>query len=85
MHTSAAVFEDYYDLLQLSPNADQDTIDRVYRILVKRYHPDNQDTGNAEKFKQVVAAHRVLSDPDSRAALRCPIRRESLIGLEDLR
>ena len=61
-------FEDYYDVLQLSPKADQDTVDRVYRILVKRYHPDNQDTGDAKKFSQVVEAHRVLSDPERRAA-----------------
>lgn len=61
-------FEDYYEVLQLSPNADPETIDRVYRILVRRYHPDNQETGNAEKFNLVVAAHKVLSDPDKRAA-----------------
>jgi hypothetical protein len=61
-------FQDYYETLQLSPNADTDTIDRVYRILVRRYHPDNQDTGDAEKFNQVVHAHRVLSDPEKRAA-----------------
>ena len=40
------VFQDYYEVLQLSPKADQETIDRVYRMLVKRYHPDNQETGN---------------------------------------
>jgi hypothetical protein len=61
-------FEDYYDVLQLSPKADQDTIARVYRILVKRYHPDNQDTADTEKFTQVMEAHRVLSDPEKRAA-----------------
>jgi hypothetical protein len=67
MQTTAQAFEDYYEILQLSPNADQDTINRVYRTLVKRYHPDNQETGNAEKFRQVVEAHRVLSDPERRA------------------
>jgi hypothetical protein len=61
-------FEDHYDVLQLSPNADADTVDRVYRILVKRYHPDNQETGDTRKFNQVVDAHRVLSDPEKRAA-----------------
>jgi hypothetical protein len=67
MQTAPQVFEDYYEVLQLSPNADQDTIDRVYRTLVKRYHPDNRETGNAERFRQVVEAHRVLSDPERRA------------------
>jgi hypothetical protein len=61
-------FDDYYEALQLSPNADSDTIDRVYRILAKRYHPDNQDTGNAEIFGLIAEAHRVLSNPEQRAA-----------------
>jgi hypothetical protein len=68
MQLAATIFEDHYEVLQLSPNADQETIDRVYRTLVKRYHPDNRETGNAEKFRQVVKAHRVLSDPEGRAA-----------------
>jgi curved DNA-binding protein len=61
-------FSDYYEVLQLSPNADPDTIDRIYRVLVKRYHPDNQETGNAEKFSSIVEAYRVLSNPEKRAA-----------------
>ena len=61
-------FNDYYEVLQLSPNADTDTISRVYRILVKRYHPDNRETGNERKFNDVVQAYRVLSDPEKRAA-----------------
>src|SRR6476646_6786730 len=61
-------FDDYYEALQLSPNADSDTIGRVYRILAKRYHPDNQDTGNAEIFGLIAEAHRVLSNPEQRAA-----------------
>src|SRR5262245_8418466 len=65
---SARPFEDFYEILQLSPNADTDTIDRVYRILVRRYHPDNLETGNPEKFTQIVKAHKILSDPESRAA-----------------
>lgn len=64
----AVGFGDYYETLQLSPNADRDTIDRVYRMLVKRYHPDNQATGNVDRFNQVVEAYRVLSDADTRAA-----------------
>lgn len=66
--SSSNGFHDYYEILQLSPNADTDTIDRVYRVLVKRYHPDNRETGNDSKFRLVVEAHRVLSDADLRAA-----------------
>ena len=63
-----AEFRDYYEVLQLSQNADPDTIMRVYHILVKRYHPDNRETVNTEKFHEVVEAYKVLSDPDKRLA-----------------
>ena len=66
--TDVKPFEDYYETLQLSSNADTETIDRVYRILVRRYHPDNQETGNPEKFTRVVKAHKILSDPELRAS-----------------
>ena len=62
------MFADHYETLQLSSNADSETVDRVYRVLVRRYHPDNQETGDPEKFTQVVKAHKVLSDPEARAA-----------------
>lgn len=41
---------DYYEFLQISPSAEADTIHRVYRFLAARFHPDNQDNGDAEKF-----------------------------------
>jgi curved DNA-binding protein CbpA len=57
---------DYYELLQISPNAEPDTLQRVYRLLAQRYHPDNQETGNAAKFRLIHEAYSVLSDPDAR-------------------
>jgi hypothetical protein len=59
---------DYYELLQLSRNATLDTIQRVFRILAKRHHPDNKETGNPELFRNILEAARVLMDPQSRAA-----------------
>ena len=59
---------DYYEVLQVSSRADNETIERVFRHLAKRYHPDNQDSGNAEKFSQIVEANDILSDPQKRAA-----------------
>ena len=59
---------DYYDVLQVSPTADPETIHRVYRFLAQRLHPDNQESGNPEAFKRVLEAYRVLSDPEKRAA-----------------
>jgi curved DNA-binding protein len=59
---------DYYEDLQVSSNADQETIERVYRMLAKRYHPDNGCTGCMDKFDVVTKAYQVLSDPAKRAA-----------------
>jgi len=59
---------DYYEDLQISPNADKEMIERVFRILAKRYHPDNTETGDAEKFNVLYKAYQVLSDPEERAA-----------------
>jgi len=59
---------DYYEDLQISPNADKEMIERVFRILAKRYHPDNTETGDAEKFNVLYKAYQVLSDPEKRAA-----------------
>ena len=61
-------FIDHYDVLQLSPGADSEMIERVYRILAKRYHPDNQVTGDADRFRQVHESFEVLAQPESRAA-----------------
>jgi curved DNA-binding protein CbpA len=58
---------DYYELLQISVNADPETIHRIYRILAQRFHPDNASTGDAEKFRVITEAYQVLSDPPRRA------------------
>lgn len=63
----ASKFVDYYELMQISPNAEHDTIVRVYRILAARFHPDNPHTGDAEKFQLLNKAYQVLSDPQRRA------------------
>jgi DnaJ-domain-containing protein 1 len=59
---------DYYETLQLSTNADAETIHRVYRILAQRYHPDNVETGNDAMFRGILTAYQTLSDPEKRAA-----------------
>ena len=59
---------DYYEALQISPNAEPETIHRVYRMMAARYHPDNTETGNQEKFLLLTKAYNTLSDADRRAA-----------------
>lgn len=58
---------DYYDVLQVSPAAEPDTIHRVYRLLAQRFHPDNKETGNPSRFREIADAYGVLGDPEQRA------------------
>ena len=60
-------FVDFYELLQVNRAAEPEVIDRVYRLLAKRWHPDNLRTGNAERFRALHDAYLVLSDPPQRA------------------
>src|ERR1700691_3278176 len=64
----APTFVDLYEALQISPNADPETIHRVYRILAQRFHPDNQETGSNEIFQNLTYAYHTLADPEKRAA-----------------
>lgn len=65
---TAEALPDYYEVLQISPNADPDMIHRVYRLLAQRYHPDNTDTGDEKAFRAITDAYKVLSEPEKRAA-----------------
>jgi hypothetical protein len=58
---------DHYEVLQVSHRADLGTIQRVYRHLAKRYHPDNPESGDAGQFRQLAESFEVLSDPERRA------------------
>ena len=60
-------FTDFYEILQISRNADPETIHRVYRIMAARFHPDNPRTGDPERFQLLRKAYHVLSDPGRRA------------------
>jgi curved DNA-binding protein CbpA len=61
-------FVDYYELMQISQNAEMQTIQRVYRMLAARYHPDNPETGHTDTFVLLKEAYDVLGDPEQRAA-----------------
>jgi curved DNA-binding protein len=58
---------DHYETLQISPNADADTVQRVFRLLAQRFHPDNKETGNADRFRALHEAYSILSVPEKRA------------------
>ncbi|MBV9503682.1 MAG: DnaJ domain-containing protein [Acidobacteriia bacterium] len=78
MDRPADTFIDYYELMQISPNADMETVQRVYRMLAARYHPDNSNTGDMERFLRLTEAYRTLSDPPARAAYDADYRAQHL-------
>lgn len=59
---------DYYEVLGISKNADASEIKKAYRKQAKKYHPDANDSEDAEeKFKEIQEAYEVLGDPSKKA------------------
>ena len=63
-----AAKRDYYEVLGVKKDADENTIKKAYRKLAKKYHPDSNagDAGAEQKFKEVTEAYNVLSDKEKR-------------------
>ena len=70
-----AVKRDYYEVLGVSKNADENAIKKAYRKLAKKYHPDtNSGDADAEKkFKEVTEAYSVLSDKEKRNSVQISV------------
>ncbi|NVN90414.1 MAG: J domain-containing protein [Desulfuromonadales bacterium] len=63
----SVTFQDYYKTLGVDKDASQETIQRAYRKLARKYHPDINKAHDAEeKFKQINEAYEVLGDPEKR-------------------
>lgn len=65
MASAAPRSKDYYQLLGVRRNASQRTIDKAYRKLAKKLHPDIAP-GKEKEFMEIAKAHEVLSDPEQR-------------------
>lgn len=63
----AVEFKDYYELLGVSRKASQKEIQKAFRALARKWHPDVNKAANAEKkFKEINEAYEVLKDPEKR-------------------
>ena len=62
------VKRDYYNVLGISKNANQDEIKKVYRQMAMKYHPDRNpgDKEAEEKFKEAAEAYEILADSQKR-------------------
>ncbi len=58
--------DNYYTILGVPIDADDDTIKRAYRQLARRYHPDLAGSEGAVQMKRINRAYDVLSDPEKR-------------------
>ncbi len=60
-------YKDYYKTLNVDRKADADTIQKAFRKLARKYHPDvNKDPGAEDKFKELNETYEVLKDPVKR-------------------
>lgn len=63
--------KNYYDILQVNKNASPEVIEKVYKLLAKKYHPDLQDLENKQQseeiLKKINEAYEVLSNPEKKA------------------
>lgn len=62
--------KDYYQILQVHPEAGQEVLNSAYRSLVKQFHPDKYHTARKslmnEKMREINEAYQVLSNPATR-------------------
>lgn len=63
----AELFVNFYELLELDAAASAEAVERQFRQMVRRYHPDNIATGDRTRFDSIVEAHETLRHPLKRA------------------
>jgi molecular chaperone DnaJ len=55
--------ENYYNILGVQENSDQDSIKKAYREMAKKYHPDrNKEPDAEERFKKITEAYENIGD-----------------------
>lgn len=58
--------KNYYEILEVNKKASAEVIDKAYKVLVKKYHPDTKSTSRREfyedKIKEINEAYEVLSN-----------------------
>ncbi len=74
--------KNYYDILQINQNASPEIIEKAYKTLAKKYHPDLQEESNKKEaeeiLKEINEAYEVLSNPDKKALYDQDLKNETI-------
>ena len=74
--------KNYYDILQINQNASPEIIDKAYKTLAKKYHPDLQEESNKKEaeeiLKEINKAYEILSDPNKKALYDQNLKNETI-------
>jgi len=78
--TGDQTFVDYYSILQVNQNCDEEILEYAYRHLAKMYHPDHTGGKDATRFNEVINAYRILRNSDQRAVYDVLYARNIRVG-----
>ena len=74
--------KNYYDILQINQNASPEIIEKAYKTLAKKYHPDLQEENNKkeaeEMLKEINEAYEILSNPEKKALYDQNLKNETI-------
>ena len=74
--------KNYYDILQINQNASPEIIEKAYKTLAKKYHPDLQEEVNKKEaeeiLKEINEAYEVLSNPNKKALYDQNLKNEGI-------
>jgi len=74
--------KNYYEILEVDKNASQEVIEKAYKVLAKKYHPDleqgEKQKEYTEKIKIINQAYEILSDNFKRAEYDEKLKNEEL-------
>ena len=74
--------KNYYDILQINQNASPEIIEKAYKTLAKKYHPDLQEESNKKEaeeiLKEINEAYEILSNPEKKALYDQNLKNETI-------
>ena len=77
--------KNYYDILQINQNASPEIIEKAYKTLAKKYHPDLQEESNKKEaeeiLKEINEAYEILSNPEKKALYDQNLKDETISNI----